>query len=133
MLRFIISALLTGILFGTMDGLINGNPFAVKLMECYQPIARQSINIPAGLVIDLVYGFIISGIFLLIMPVLPTDYGIIKGLTFGLGIWFFRVVMGAVSNWMMFTVPVKTLVYILLAGLVEMLILGIVNGLIIKK
>ena len=133
MLRFIISALLTGILFGTMDGLINGNPFAVKLMECYQPIARQSINIPAGLVIDLVYGFIISGIFLLIMPVLPTDYGIIKGLAYGLGIWFFRVVMGAVSNWMMFTVPVKTLVYILLAGLVEMLILGIVNGLIIKK
>lgn len=132
-MRYILAAVLTGILFGIMDGLINGNPYAARLMECYQPIARQSINIPAGLVIDLIYGFIISGIYLLVMPVLPAEYGIIKGLTYGLGIWFFRVLMGALSSWMMFTIPGKTLVYILLTGLAEMLILGMVNGLIIKK
>jgi hypothetical protein len=133
MLRFIIAALVTGLLFGIMDGLINGNPYAAKLMECYQPIARQSINIPAGMLIDLLYGFIISGIYLLIMPVLPTESGIIKGIIYGSGMWFFRVVMGVVSNWMMFTIPGKTLIYLLLTGLVEMVILGIVNGLIIKK
>jgi hypothetical protein len=133
MVRYIIAAILTGILFGTMDGLINGNPYAVKLMECFNPIARQTINVPAGLLIDLFYGFVISGIFFIIMPALPTESGIIKGLIYGLGMWFFRVLMGVISNWMMFNIPAKTLIYLLLTGLVEMIILGIINGLIIKK
>jgi len=133
MLRFIIAAIITGLLFGIMDGLINGNPFAVKLMECYKPIARQGINVPAGILIDLMYGFAISGIYLMIMPVLPTEYGIIKGLTYGLGMWFFRVLMSVLSSWMMYTIPGKTLVYILLTGLAEMLIMGVLNGLILKR
>jgi len=133
MIRYIIAAILTGLMFGIMDGLINANPYAVKLMECYKPIARQGINIPAGLMIDLMYGFAISGIYLLIIPVLPTDYGIMKGLTYGLGMWFFRVLMSVVSSWMMFTVPGKTLIYVLLTGLAEMVILGMLNGLILKR
>jgi hypothetical protein len=133
MARFVITAVLSGILFGTMDGFIHGNPYAAKLMECYKPIAKQTINIPAGLIIDLLYGFVISGIFLFISPVLPTEIGIIKGITYGLGMWFFRVVMGVISNWMMFNIPVKTLIYTLLTGLIEMIILGALNGLILKK
>lgn len=133
MVRYIIAAVLTGILFGSMDGLINGNPYAVKLMECFNPIARQTINVPAGVLIDLFYGFAISGIFVIIMPVLPTESGIIKGLIYGLGMWFFRVLMGVISYWMMFNIPAKTLVYLLLTGLFEMIILGIMNGLILKK
>ena len=132
MTRFIIASILTGLLFGAMDGLINGNPYASKLMECFKPIAKRAVNVPAGLVIDLVYGFIISGIFILIMPALPTEICIIKGLAYGLGMWFFRVVMGVISNWMMFTVPGKTLIYMLWTGLIEMVVLGIINGLILK-
>jgi hypothetical protein len=133
MKRFIITAIATGLLFGIMDGLLNGNPFALKLMECYKPIAKNTINIPAGLLIDLFYGFMISGIFILILPVLPTNNGIIKGLSYGLGMWFFRVLMAVVSNWMMFNIPVETLLYLLFAGLLEMIILGIFNGLILKR
>jgi hypothetical protein len=125
MIRFIIAAVLTGLLFGIMDGLINGNPLAVKLMECYRPIAKQSVNVPAGILIDLFYGFIITGIYVIIMQALPTESGIIKGLTYGLGMWFFRVLMGVVTNWMMFNIPGKTLIYILLTGLIEMSLLGI--------
>jgi len=133
MIRFIIAAILTGLLFGILDGLINGNPFASKLMECYKPIAKQTINIPAGIIIDLIYGFAISGLFLLLFPVLPTEFGIIKGITFGVGMWFFRVLMNVISSWMMFNVPIKTLVYLLLIGLVEMILLGILNGLLLKR
>ena len=133
MIRFIITAVLTGLLFGIMDGLINGNPYAVKLLECYKPIAKQTINVPVGLVIDLLYGFVISGIYLIILPSLPTEIGIVKGLIHGLGMWFFRVLMGVISNWMMFNVPAKTLFYVLIAGLIEMVILGVLNGLILKK
>lgn len=133
MTRFIIAAILTGVLFGMMDGLINGNPFALKLMECYKPIAKQTINVPIGILIDLIYGFIITGMYIVIMPALPTELGITKGLIFGLGMWFFRVLMGVISNWMMFTVPGKTLIYLLLTGLIEMIILGVLNGMIIKR
>jgi hypothetical protein len=133
MIRLIISTVLTGLLFGIFDGLINGNPYAIKLMECYKPIAKQSINIPAGLLIDLIYGFAISGLFLILFPVLPTEFGIIKGITFGVGMWFFRVLMNVVSSWMMFNIPIKTLAYLLLTGLVEMILLGILNGLILRK
>jgi hypothetical protein len=132
MARFVIASILTGLLFGTMDGLIYGNPYAAKLMECFKPIAKKSFNVPAGLVIDLLYGFVISGIFIIVMPALPTEIGIVKGLVYGFGIWFFRVVMGVISNWIMFNVPVKTLIYMLLTGLIEMVILGIINGLILK-
>ena len=116
-----------------MDGIINGNPLAVKLMECYKPIAKRTINVPAGILIDLIYGFAITGLYLIIMQALPTESGIVKGLTYGLGMWFFRVVMSVITNWMMFNIPAKTLIYILLTGLIEMLVLGILNGLIMKK
>ena len=52
-----------------------------------------------------------------------------KGISFALMVWFFRVVMSVASQWMMFKVPVKALVYTLLAGLGEMLVLGILYGL----
>jgi len=130
--EFIIAAILTGLSFGVLDGIINGNPYARRFMEVYQPIARKKINVPAGVLIDIVYGFIISGVFLLILPVLPSENGIVKGLVFGLGMWFFRVIMGAVSNWMMFKIPVNTILYMLVTGFIEMIILGIINGLIIK-
>jgi hypothetical protein len=102
-------------------------------MECYKPIAKQSINIPAGLIIELVYGFVISGLFLLLFPVLPTEFGLIKGIIFGVGMWFFRVLMNVISSWMMFNIPGKTLVYLLLTGLIEMILLGILNGLMLKR
>lgn len=133
MKRLITAGLVSGVLFAIMDGLMNGNSFAVELMEYYAPIARQSINAPAGVIIDLFYGFVISGIFFLISPSLPTGSGLIKGLAYGSGMWFFGVLMGVVSNWMMFTVPAETLLYVLLAGLVKMVVLGIANGLILKR
>jgi len=133
MIRFIITAILTGLLFGIFDSLINGNPYATKLLECYKPIAKESINIPVGIIIDLFYGFAISGLFLLLFPVLPTEFGLIKGVIFGAGIWFFRVLMNVISSWMMFNIPGKTLVYLLLTGLIEMTLLGILNGMMLKR
>jgi hypothetical protein len=131
MIRFIIAAISTGLLFGIMDGLIHANPYAVKLMECYKPIAKKTINVPAGIVIDLLYGFAITGIYVVIMHALPTELGVIRGLTYGLGMWFFRVLMNVLTNWMMFNIPGKTLIYMFITGLIEMLTLGILNGLII--
>jgi len=115
-----------------MDGLINANPLAQRLYEFFKPIAKTSVNVPVGIIIDLVYGFVMAGIFLLLYKSLPGNSGLVKGISFALIIWFFRVVMSAASQWMMFNVHASALVYGLLAGLGEMLILGIFYGLILR-
>jgi hypothetical protein len=128
MLRFLLVGAFSGILFGVMDGVINGNLFARRLFEVYEPIARRSINVPAGVVIDLLNGFVLAAIFLLLHKSLPGSSRLIKGFSFGLLVWFLRVVMNVATTWMMFRVPALALVYVLITGLAEMLILGFFYG-----
>ncbi len=132
MVRYIIISLVCGIIFGILDGVINANPYARKIFKVYSPIARTSINAAAGIIIDIVYGFIIGFIFLILYEALPGGTGLIKGISFGLIIWFFRVLMSAATNWMMFKVPAAAVFYSIISGLAEMMILGSVYGLFIK-
>ena len=128
MISYIVVSIISGIVFGVLDGLINANPLGRKLMEVYNPITKKSINVAAGVVIDIVYGFILAGIFVVLYESLPGDAGIVKGISFGVLAWFLRVIMSVISSWMMYTIPVKTLLYSLLAGLIEMLILDLIYG-----
>ncbi|PIV54514.1 hypothetical protein COY52_11330 [Candidatus Desantisbacteria bacterium CG_4_10_14_0_8_um_filter_48_22] len=132
MTRYIIISIISGILFALMDGFINGNPFAAKLFEIYKPIARSSLNIPAGMIIDLLYGFAMAGIFLLLYNSLPGATGLAKGASYAVLIWFFRVAMQAMGSWMMFRISEGAVVYSMLAGFGEMLALGILYGLTLK-
>ena len=132
MLTYIIISIISGILFGLLDAVINANPLAQRLYEVYKPIAKTSINPLAGIVIDLVYGFVMAGVFLLLYNSLPGEIGFIKGLSFAVLGWFFRVVMYVAAQWVMFKIPVQTLLYSLVAGLGEMLILGVLYGLTLK-
>jgi hypothetical protein len=132
MAAYIIISIFSGILFGILDGLINANPVARRLYMVYEPIAKKSINPITGILIDLLYGFVMAGVFFLLYNSLPGETGIIKGVSFALLAWFFRVVMYVASQWVMFTIPVQTLLYSLLAGFGEMLILGALYGLTLK-
>lgn len=132
MVRYVLVSLGGGILFGVMDGIINANPLAQRLFQVYRPIARTSVNAPAGIVIDLIYGFALAGIFLLIYRSLPGDPGLIKGVSFGVLAWFFRVLMTALSQWVMYRVPAEVLLYQVGTGLLEMLVLGITFGLTLR-
>ncbi len=132
MIRYLIVSIVSGILFGILDGVINANPLAQRLYEVYKPIAKASINLPAGIVIDLVYGFVMAGVFLLLYKSLPGETGLVKGMSFAFLVWFFRVVMYTASQWVTFNVPVEALLYSLVAGLGEMLILGVLYGLTLK-
>ena len=132
MITYIIVSIISGVLFGGLDGLINVNPLAQSLYEVYKPIAKTSINALAGITIDLIYGFVMAGVFLLLYQSLPGEVGLVKGVCFAIIIWFFRVVMYVASQWVMFNVPVNALLYTLVTGLCEMLILGILYGLTLK-
>lgn len=129
MIRYVIVSIAGGILFGILDGVIHANPLARRLYNVYTPIAKKSPNVLAGIVIDLAYGFVMPLVFLMLYTSLPGETSIVKGISFAFLIWFFRVVMGVASQWMMFDVPIKTLIYTLGTGLGEMLILGLLYGL----
>lgn len=126
---FVIVALISGVLFGVLDAVINANPLATRLLQVYKPIARESLNPLAGMAIDHVFGFVMAGLFVLLYRGLPGSVGLLKGVSFALVAWFFRVVMSAASQWMMFRVPTRTLLYSLVSGLAEMLALGVLYGL----
>ena len=63
---------------------------------------------------------------------LPGELGIMKGVSYGLMVWFFRVLMTAASQWMTFVIPVRSLLYTAIAGLGEMLVLGMLYGLTLR-
>lgn len=129
MIRYVVVSIASGLLFGILDAAVNANPLAQRLYEVYKPIARTSINPLAGMAIDLVYGFVMAAVFLLLYQSLPGDTGLLKGVSFAFLAWFFRVVMCAASQWIMFNVGVEALLYSLVTGLGEMLALGVLYGL----
>jgi hypothetical protein len=131
-IRFIIVSISSGVIFGFLDGVINGNPYAQKLFESYKPIAKSLINIPLGITIDIIYGFVMCWIFLVIYNSIPATSGVLKGLIYGLALWFFRVFMSVITTYMTLQIPPKTLLYVALSGLIEMLIIGSFYGLTIK-
>jgi hypothetical protein len=132
MWNYIWVSITTGILFGVLDGVINANALAQRLYEAYKPIARTSVNALAGILIDLAYGFALAGLFLLLCRSLPGSSGWKKGLSFGLMLWFLRVLMSVLSQWMMYEIPGGTLGYTLLTGLAEMLLIGLFIGLTLR-
>ncbi len=131
-MHYITISVISGMLFALLDGLFNANPLARKLMECYKPIAKTSVNIFSGIFADIFYGFIMCAIFLLTYNSLPSENPVVKGLVYGIIVWFFRVFMTVISSYMTQKIPVKTLLYISITGLIEVLVIGIFYGLTIK-
>ncbi len=121
-----------GVVFAILDGLLNANPVAQRAYEAYRPIARQSVNAPLGLSFDIVSGVVMAILFVSLMPALPGG-PVVKGLAFGLMVWFFRVAMGVAAQAVMFNIPGSALAYMLIAGLVEMSILGLLYGLALRS
>lgn len=129
MATYVIVSTVAGVPFGVLDAVLNGNPLARRLQADYQPIARRTIHIPAGVAIDLLYGFVLAALFLLLFDSLPGGSGVLKGVSFAGIAWFLRVVMSVAGQWMTLTVSRRAHVYALVAGLLELLVLGVLYGL----
>lgn len=120
-----------GLLFALMDALINANPIAQRLYTVFRPVARESVNAPLGLMFDLLSGMVMALVFVWLMPILPSGY-VQKGIAFGLLAWFFRVAMGAASQFVMFRVPAAALLYGVFTGMAEMIALGLFYAVLLK-
>jgi hypothetical protein len=131
-MHFVIISVVCGILLWLLGAIINRNPFAQKLYQVYAPILKQTYNIPISILANLFYGFVFSGMFLLLFKSLPGETTIIKGISFALIVWFLRGVMSALSQWTAFALPFKAVIYAAISGLCEMLIVGVLFSLTLK-
>ena len=123
-LRFVGASIGIGVAFAVLDGVVNANPLAQTGCAVFDPIARPGINVVAGIAIDLAYGLALCAIFRRFYAALPGAAPLLKGMSYALLVWFFRVVMNAAGQWMVLTIPDLTVAYTLAAGLLEMVILG---------
>ena len=128
MVRLLIVGAASGVLFAIMDMAVNANPLGRSLNEVYRPLARESVNVAAGVLIDLVYGIALAAIFLLLHASLPGEAGIVKGLSYAALLWLLRVVMYVATQWMTLKIPSSTLLYTLLTGAAEVCVLGVFYG-----
>ena len=133
MLRIILVGLAAGVAFLITDAVLNANPLAQRLYAAYSPIARASVNALAGSLIDLAYGMILTVLFVTLWPGLPGETGLVKGLSFGLMVWFLRVVMRVASDWVTTTVPSSTHAYALVGGLIQILLVTALIALLLPR
>jgi len=126
--RVLIVGVAVGLAFATLDGLLNANPIAQRLYAAYKPVLRESVNAPLGILLDLLFGIVMAVLLVWLAPVLPGGR-VIKGATFGIFAWFFRVAMGVAAQLVMFRIPPIALLYSLATGALEMVVLGMLCGL----
>jgi hypothetical protein len=131
--RLLIVGLGSGLLFAVMDILVNANPLGRSVFSVYKPLARDRVNAPMGLLIDLAYGLALAAIYLLLWESLPGSIGIVKGLSYAVLLWFLRVAMCVVTQMMTLKIPPRASIYALVTGLVEMGVLGVLYGLLLES
>jgi len=125
MLTYLIAGFAGGVIFVLLDFVLNVNPLAQRLAQPYKPIARKAMPLAAAILIDVLSSLAMAGIFLMLRPAFPGSKIVGAGLSFGLLAWFFRVLMGSLSHWIMFETPPTTHLYAIAAGLLEMVALGL--------
>ncbi|MCG6925229.1 MAG: hypothetical protein LJF30_07965 [Acidobacteria bacterium] len=133
MLRVIAVGLAAGVALLITDALLNANPLAQRLYAAYGPIARSNVNALAGSLIDLAYGSILAVLFVALWSGLPGETRLVKGLSFGLMVWFLRVVMRVASDWVATTVPLSTHAYTLVGGLVQILLVAVLIAVLLPR
>ncbi len=131
MVRQLLVGVVAGVVFLVLDAAVNANPLAQSLYAVYQPLARPSVNPVAGSAIDLAYGIILVFLFITIRPCLPGRTTLAKAVSFGLIVWFLRVVMRVAGEWIVTVVPARVHVYTLAAGLVQVLVVTVIIALLL--
>ena len=130
-LRVLLVGASGGLLFALLDGLLFGSPLAQQMEQAFRPISRRRVIVPLGVAIDIVASIIMAFVFALFSPLLPAGAAA-AGLAFGLIVWFFRFFMSVGSQAVLLDVPWPSHAYTLIAGLLQMMALGLFYGLALR-
>ncbi|MEA2075277.1 MAG: hypothetical protein U9O85_06040 [Euryarchaeota archaeon] len=121
-----------GILFIIFDMLIAISTSPIFAPYSDLPIWKTPPNILAGLFFDLINGFILVAVYVIIYNGIP-GFGWKKGLYYGLIVGLFRVVMMSFSSIVMYNIPLKLVITSLITGYIEIAILCIILAVIYEK
>ena len=130
--KIFVCSIMTGIMFLFFDMLI-----AILTNQIYSPHTNLPIwkippNISAGIVFDLINGFILVYVYLMISRGIPGS-GWRKGLNYGIIVGLFRVAMAAFSTVVMYDVPIILVITSLITGYIEIVVLCIMVAVICER
>jgi len=130
--KIILCGIITGALFLVLDVLIAITTSPILSPYANLPIWKNSPDIAAGTLFDLINGFILAGVYSEIYNGIPGSSWK-KGLNYGIIIGLFRVLMGAFSTFVMYEVPQTVVITTFVASYIEIIILCVVLALIYEK
>jgi hypothetical protein len=95
-------------------------------------IWRTPPNVGAGLVFDLINGFILVAVYMTIYNGIP-GVGWQKGLNYGIIVGLFRVVMTSFSSIVMYNIPSLVVLTGLITGFIEIVLLCVILAVVYEK
>jgi hypothetical protein len=126
------TAIIVGVLFIVLDMLVAIITSPIFSTHSDLPIWNDPPNIMAGIVFDLINGFILVIVYQTLYDGIP-DVNWRKGLNYGIIVGLFRVVMMAFSTFVMYDVPLELIITSLVAGYIEIVLLCIILAVIYDK
>lgn len=130
--KIILLCLFIGFIFALLDFILHANPLVKNFPSIYEPVNRGWDIIMASFIIDIIYGTVLSLFYLVLYKSLPGQ-GMMKGVIYGILLWFLRITILTLTQWMVYPVSAGTIIYMIFAGLPEMIIIGALIGRMIKK
>jgi len=130
--KILLCGVITGVLFLIFDMLIGISTGPIFSPYSNLPIWKIPPNIFAGIVFDLINGFILVLVYRTIYKGIP-GFGWKKGLNYGVIVGLFRVVMTSFSTIVMYNVPLILVSTNLITGFIEIVILCIILAVIYEK
>lgn len=130
--KILLCGVITSFLFLIFDMLIGISTSPIFSPYSDLPIWKTPPNILAGLVFDLINGFILVLVYGTIYKGIP-GFGWKKGLNYGVIVGLFRVVMMSFSMIVMYNVPLILVFTSLITGFIEIVLLCIILAVIYEK
>ena len=132
MKRILACGIITGVLFIMFDMIIAISTSPIFSPYSDLPIWKTPPDILAGLIFDLINGFILLAVYIIIYNGIP-GFGWKKGLNYGIIVGLFRVVMTSFSTIVMYTIPFTLVITSLVIGYIEIVILCVMLAVVYEK
>jgi hypothetical protein len=130
--KTVICSIIVGILFIVFDMLIAITTSPLYALYSDLAIWKTPPNILVGTIFDIINGFILVGVYMVLYIGIP-GLGWKKGLTYGIIVDLFRVVMMTFSSIVMLDIPLLLVVVSLVTGYIEIIVLCVILALIYEK
>jgi len=130
--KILACGIMTGVLFIIFDMIIAISTSPIFSPYSDLPIWKTPPNILAGTIFDLINGFILAAVYMMIYNGIP-GFGWKKGLNYGIIVGLFRVVMTSFSTIVMYNIPLTLVITSFVTGFIEIMTLCIILAVVYEK